>query len=77
MTPREHDVLAQIVKGDSTKEAALGISPRTLEFHRGNLMRKLRARNVAELVNKVAVRPPLGQRGDTAFGTVGDDKSAL
>jgi two-component system response regulator FixJ len=48
-------VLAQIVRGASNKEAArtLGISPRTVEFHRANLMRKLGTKNTAELVRRV------------------------
>jgi DNA-binding CsgD family transcriptional regulator len=55
LTPRERIILAQIVKGASSKEAGrdLGISPRTVEFHRANIMRKLSAKNVAELLNKV------------------------
>jgi DNA-binding CsgD family transcriptional regulator len=52
LTPRERLTLAQIVRGASNKEAArsLRISPRTVEFHRANIMRKLGARNVAELM---------------------------
>lgn len=55
LTPRERVALAQIVRGASSKEAArtLGISPRTVEFHRANVMRKLGARNTAELVRRV------------------------
>jgi DNA-binding CsgD family transcriptional regulator len=55
LTPRERAALAQIVKGASNKEAAraLGISPRTVEFHRTNILRKLNARNVVELVGIV------------------------
>lgn len=55
LTPRERVALAQIVRGASTKEAArlLGISPRTVEFHRANVMRKLGARNTADLVRRV------------------------
>jgi DNA-binding CsgD family transcriptional regulator len=55
LTPRERAALAQIVKGASNKEAAraLGISPRTVEFHRTNILRKLNARNVVELVSIV------------------------
>jgi DNA-binding CsgD family transcriptional regulator len=55
LTPRERLVLAQIVKGASSKEAArdLGISPRTIEFHRANIMRKLDARNIADLLSRV------------------------
>jgi DNA-binding CsgD family transcriptional regulator len=55
LSPRERATLTQIVNGASSKEAAraLGISPRTVEFHRANIMSKLDARNVAELVGMV------------------------
>lgn len=55
LTPRERAVLTQIVTGASTKEAArrLAISPRTIEFHRSNILRKLDVRNVAGLIGKV------------------------
>jgi two-component system, LuxR family, response regulator FixJ len=55
LTRRELAALAEIVKGASNKEAArtLGISPRTIEFHRTNIMRKLGARNAVELVGIV------------------------
>ena len=58
LTERERVVLAQLVHGASSKEAArtLGISPRTIDFHRANMMQKLGARNAAELVAK-AVTP--------------------
>jgi DNA-binding CsgD family transcriptional regulator len=43
------------VRGASSKEAArtLGVSPRTIEFHRTNIMRKLGAKNTVELVRRV------------------------
>jgi PAS domain S-box-containing protein len=52
LSPRERATLVQIGNGASNKEAAraLGISPRTVEFHRANIMRKLGAGNLAELV---------------------------
>jgi DNA-binding CsgD family transcriptional regulator len=52
LTPRERIVLAYIVKGASSKEAGrvLGLSPRTIEFHRKNVMNKLGAKNAADLV---------------------------
>ena len=55
LTTRERVVLAQIVRGASNKEAAhtLGVSPRTIEFHRANVMKKLRAKNTVDLVRKV------------------------
>lgn len=55
LTHREQVVLAQVVKGASSKEAGrnLNISPRTVEFHRKNIMRKLGARNVIDLLGLV------------------------
>lgn len=55
LTKRERLILAQVVHGASSKQIAhtLGISPRTVEFHRANIMRKYGARNCAELVRKV------------------------
>ncbi len=55
LTPRECEVLAQIAKGDSNKEAArqLGISPRTVEVHRFRIMEKLQAKNAADLMRIV------------------------
>lgn len=52
LTPREHAVLAQIVAGYSSKETAraLGISPRTVEFHRANILHKLGAKNTVDLL---------------------------
>jgi DNA-binding CsgD family transcriptional regulator len=55
LTPRERVTLAQIVRGASSKEAAraLGIGPRTVEFHRENIKRKLGAKNPVDLVRRV------------------------
>jgi DNA-binding CsgD family transcriptional regulator len=55
LTPRECVALAQLIRGASSKEAGrtLGISPRTVDFHRANLLKKLGARNTADLVHKV------------------------
>jgi FixJ family two-component response regulator len=55
LTQRERLILAQVVHGASSKQIArkLGVSPRTVEFHRANIMKKYGARNSAELVRKV------------------------
>ncbi|WP_213772100.1 response regulator [Bradyrhizobium sp. dw_78] len=55
LTRRERDVLEQFTAGASNKEAgrSLGISPRTIEDHRANIMRKLGARNAADLIRIV------------------------
>lgn len=55
LTRREREVLSQFTAGASNKEAGrtLGISPRTIEDHRANIMKKLGARNAADLVRIV------------------------
>jgi two-component system response regulator FixJ len=52
LTPRERDVFDQIAAGESNKSAALklGISPRTVEIYRANVMEKMRARTLSDLV---------------------------
>jgi two-component system response regulator FixJ len=52
LTAREREVLAHLVAGTSNKETAakLGISPRTVEFHRAHIMEKTGAKGVSELV---------------------------
>lgn len=52
LTPRETEVLVQLVKGQSNKIVAheLGISPRTVEIHRASIMDKLKARNLSDIV---------------------------
>ncbi|SDT22908.1 response regulator transcription factor [Bradyrhizobium canariense] len=54
LTKRECEVLGLISEGHSNKQGALrmGISPRTFESHRAEAMRKLGARNTADLVRK-------------------------
>lgn len=60
LTSREREVLTLIASGNSNKEAAatLGISPRTVESHRDSVMRKLGARNVADLT-RIAIESGL------------------
>ncbi len=55
LTPREREVSMHIVNGLTCKEVArkLSISHRTVEVHRARLMKKLQAKNSAELVSKI------------------------
>jgi two-component system response regulator FixJ len=50
LTPRERDVLDGLAKGLPNKTIAydLGISPRTVEIHRANLMSKLEVKSLSE-----------------------------
>lgn len=52
VTPRERDVLQMIVRGRTMKEAGLelGITPRTVAFHKYRMMEHLRVSSTAELV---------------------------
>jgi FixJ family two-component response regulator len=64
LTRREREVLEQFTAGASNKEAGrqLGISPRTIEDHRANIMKKLGARNAADLVRIVMTAQQQQQR---------------
>jgi two-component system, LuxR family, response regulator FixJ len=52
LTAREREVFAAVSAGDSNKEAArrLGISPRTVEIYRANVMAKMQAATLSDLV---------------------------
>jgi RNA polymerase sigma factor (sigma-70 family) len=52
LTPREREVMSEVVAGKSNKQIAveLGLSDRTVEVHRANIMTKLAVKGVAELV---------------------------
>lgn len=52
LTPREREVMGLVVDGRANKVIAidLGLSERTVEIHRANVMEKMQARSVAHLV---------------------------
>jgi FixJ family two-component response regulator len=54
LTPRERDVLRLVLRGLLNKQIAaeLGISEKTVKFHRGRVMEKTQAGSVAELVRQ-------------------------
>ncbi len=51
LTPREREVAKQLIGGNNTKQIArdLAISPRTVEYHRSNLFKKMEVKSVVEL----------------------------
>jgi two-component system response regulator FixJ len=57
LTPREREVMEGMVAGLSNKRIAhaLGMSPRTVEVHRGRIMQKTGAGSLAQLV-RLAIR---------------------
>ena len=52
LTPREREVMAGVVGGLLNKQVAakLGITEKTVKFHRAHVMQKMQARSVADLV---------------------------
>jgi len=52
LTPREREVMVFVVKGLLNKQvgAELGMSETTVKFHRGQLMQKMKAQSLADLV---------------------------
>ena len=57
LTPRQAEILRLVAQGLTNREIAshLDISVRTVEVHRFNLMRRLRVRNVAQLLRQALV----------------------
>ncbi len=57
LSPRERDVLGGLVAGNPNKTIAhdLGISPRTVEIYRANVMTKMKAGSVSELVRMALI----------------------
>ena len=54
LTTRQKEILCLVAQGCTNREIGqrLGISVRTVEVHRFNLMRRLRVRNVAQLLRQ-------------------------
>jgi two-component system response regulator FixJ len=57
LSQRERDVLDELVAGRANKQIAfdLGISPRTVEIYRANLMHKMQAGSLSELVRMALI----------------------
>ncbi len=57
LTPRQKQILRLVAEGLTNRDIAqrFGISVRTVEVHRFNLMRRLRVRNVAQLLRQALV----------------------
>jgi two-component system response regulator FixJ len=66
LSNRERDVLEGLVAGHANKQIAydLGISPRTIEIYRANLMTKMQAASLSDLVRMALVAGLLGSDSD-------------
>ncbi len=64
LSPRERDVLNGLVAGRANKQIAfdLGISPRTVEIYRANLMHKMQAGSLSDLVRMALIVGILGSQ---------------
>lgn len=59
LTPREREVLHEVARGRLNKQIAydLGISEVTVKLHRGNVMRKMQAASIGELIRRWETLP--------------------
>jgi FixJ family two-component response regulator len=68
LTPREREVLHEVARGRLNKQIAfdLGISQVTVKLHRGNVMRKMEAASIGELIRAWETLPaPMRQAAAT------------
>jgi FixJ family two-component response regulator len=76
LTPREREVLPLVVSGLLNKQGAahLGISEVTFQIHRTNVMRKMEADSLAELVRMAGLlKIPIGLGRHLQSASVGRD----
>lgn len=62
LSPREREVLDQLIRGHYNKNIAdhLGITPRTVEFHRANIFEKMGVTSAIDLAHKLGRLQPVG-----------------
>lgn len=62
LSPREREVLDELIRGHYNKNIAdhLGITTRTVEFHRANIFEKMGVNSAVELAHKLGQLQPAG-----------------
>lgn len=62
LSPREREVLDELIRGHYNKNIAdhLGITPRTVEFHRANIFEKMGVSTAVELAHQLGRLEPMG-----------------
>ncbi|RMH03420.1 MAG: DNA-binding response regulator [Nitrospirae bacterium] len=67
LTARQKEILRLVAQGLTNREIGehLGISVRTVEVHRFNLMRRLRVRNVAQLLRQALLMKLISKQSVT------------
>ncbi len=65
LTPRETDVMQEVVAGHANKMIAhrLGLSPKTVEIHRARVMEKTKAKSLSHLV-RIALKAGIDPDGE-------------
>jgi two-component system response regulator DctR len=65
LSPREREVLDQLIRGHYNKNIAdhLGITPRTVEFHRANIFEKMGVVSAIDLAHKLGRLQPIAAPG--------------
>jgi len=70
LSSREREVLEGLVAGQANKQIAhaLGISPRTIEIYRANLMTKMQAASLSDLVRMAMIAGVIGPAAESESG---------
>ena len=68
LTPREREIMHEVTRGRLNKQIAfdLGISEITVKLHRGNVMRKMEAASIGELIRSWESLPASTREGGAA-----------
>jgi two-component system response regulator DctR len=74
LSPREREVLDELIRGHYNKNIAdhLGITPRTVEFHRANIFEKMGVSTAVELAHQLGRLEPMGTSSAPVPKAIGD-----